>query len=266
VTLIAGIDVGSTYTKAVIIDQDAKIIAKSILSTGFLLAQSARTAFLSCLTFSGLCESDISYIIATGFGRHQVSFKDISVTELTASAAGARHFFPGASTVLDIGGQTTKVICLDPEGRIQSFRFNDKCAAGTGAFLEKTAHYMGYSASEIGPLAALGKNPATISGVCAVFAESEVINHLSIGTSPHDIMLGAMLSLVDRSVQLIRRAKGEPDFVLIGGLFGFETMAQNVAQKLYGPTHIPSDGMCQFIGAFGSALLARRRLKKIARF
>ena len=115
---------------------------------------------------------------------------------------------------------------------MRSFRLNDKCAAGTGAFLEKTARYMGYATEDIGPLAALSKTPAAISGVCAVFAESEVINHLSQGTSPSDIMQGAILSLVDRSVQLMRRVQLEPEYTLVGGILRFESMAQPLVERL----------------------------------
>jgi len=187
-TITAGIDVGSTYTKVVLLDENYRILGKYLRPTGFQLEKNSRQAFDEALASAGLAEKDISYIIATGIGRHQATFKDIHVTDLTASARGSHLLFPGTRTVLDIGGQTMKASRLDEGAKVRSFRLNDKCAAGTGAFLEKTARYMGYGTEEIGPLMETSKKPVPISGVCAVFAESEVINHLSIGTAPSDIM------------------------------------------------------------------------------
>ena len=120
---------------------------------------------------------------------------------------------------------------LGADSKVQSFRLNDKCAAGTGAFLEKTARYMGYGTEEIGPLVATSKAPVSISGVCAVFAESEVINQLSEGAAPADIMHGAIVSLVDRSVQLMKRVRMEPEFTLVGGILRFERMIRVVRER-----------------------------------
>src|SRR5690606_33637402 len=118
------------------------------------------------------------------FGRHQVDLADTHVTDLTAASRGAHAFFPGTRTILDVGGQTMKAIRVSDGAKVESFRLNDKCAAGTGAFLEKTGRYMGYGTTELGPLVATSKQPVPISGVCAVFAESEVINQLSQGAAP----------------------------------------------------------------------------------
>ena len=153
---------------------------------------------------------------------------------------------------------------LDAAAKVVSFRLNDKCAAGTGAFLEKTARYMGYSTLEIGPLMATSKTAVSISGVCAVFAESEVINHLSQGAPPADIMQGAIESLVSRSVQLIKRAKGEPEFTLIGGILRFESMAKAVRKQLDCDVNVAPPEMVQFVSALGAALLGRIRLKILA--
>jgi predicted CoA-substrate-specific enzyme activase len=146
---------------------------------------------------------------------------------------------------------------------VRSFRLNDKCAAGTGAFLEKTARYMGFTTEEIGPLVATSKAPVPISGVCAVFAESEVINQLSLGAAPADIMHGAICSLVDRSVQLMRRVQMEPEFTLIGGILRFETMARVVREHLKAEVNVPEGEMVQFTAALGAAILGHRRLRKL---
>ncbi|MDH3500141.1 MAG: acyl-CoA dehydratase activase, partial [Acidimicrobiia bacterium] len=189
--LTAGLDVGSTYTKAIIQAEDGEIVGKASGPTGFRLREVARTIYDTALEQAGLAERDISYVIATGGGRHQVDFKDVHVTDLTASARGACFLFPGTRTILDVGGQTMKASRVDELASVVSFRLNDKCAAGTGAFLEKTARYLGYGVEEISGLLATSKESVPISGVCAVFAESEVINHLSLGAAPADIMQGA---------------------------------------------------------------------------
>ena len=154
---------------------------------------------------------------------------------------------------------------VDERAKVRSFRLNDKCAAGTGAFLEKTARYMGYTTAEIGPLAAISKSPVSISGVCAVFAESEVINHLSQGISPSDIMQGAILSLVDRSVQLMRRVQLEPEYTLVGGILRFESMGHLLRERLGAAVNLPASDLVQMIGALGAARLGRQRLRQIDR-
>ncbi|MCH7871097.1 MAG: 2-hydroxyglutaryl-CoA dehydratase [Planctomycetes bacterium] len=264
-TITAGIDVGSTYTKAVIINQQREILAREQKPTGFKLSEVSRAAYQQCLIQAGLNESDVKYVVATGIGRHQVEFKDIHVTDLTASARGAGFLFPGTRTILDVGGQTMKSSRIDDVFKVLSFRLNDKCAAGTGAFLEKTARYMGFTTQEIGPLMATSKESVPISGVCAVFAESEVINHLSLGTPPSDIMQGAIESLVGRSVQLMRRVKAQPEYTLIGGILRFETMANSVRDQLNCDVNVPGPEMVQFVTALGAAILGRRRLQKLNR-
>ena len=264
-SLTAGIDVGSTYTKALLLDDGEQIVGRGVLKTGFKLAEAARHAYEAALADAGARESDVAYTVATGYGRFQVAFSDVHVTDLTAAARGATLLFPATRTILDVGGQTMKATRVDERSKVRSFRLNDKCAAGTGAFLEKTAHYMGYSTEDIGPLAVMSRTPAAISGVCAVFAESEVINHLSQGTSPSDIMQGAILSLVDRSIQLMRRVQLEPEYTLVGGILRFESMGQLLRARLGEAVNLPPPDLVQMIGALGGARLGRQRLHQMAR-
>jgi predicted CoA-substrate-specific enzyme activase len=260
----AGIDVGSTYTKVVILDNGFEIAGRAINNTGFRLGEIARRTYEQALSGSALDPSEVSYVIATGFGRHMVEFADLAVTDLTASARGASYLFPRTRTILDVGGQTMKASRVDENARVRSFRLNDKCAAGTGAFLEKTARYMGFTTEEIGPLVATSKQAVPISGVCAVFAESEVINQLSLGAAPADIMHGAIESLVDRSVQLMKRVQMEPAFTLIGGILRFETMARLVREHLKAEVNVPNGDMVQFTTALGAAILGHQRLRKLS--
>jgi predicted CoA-substrate-specific enzyme activase len=262
-TITAGIDVGSTYTKAVLVDENGKVLGQGLNPTGFKLDKIALETFQTCLSEAGKRQDEVEYVVATGIGRHQVDFKDVHVTDLTASARGAALLFPGTRTVLDVGGQTMKASRLDEVAKVLSFRLNDKCAAGTGAFLEKTARYMGYTTKDIGPLLVTSRESVPISGVCAVFAESEVINHLSLGTPPADIMQGAIESLVGRSVQLMKRVKAEPEYTLVGGILCFDTMAQAVRDQLKSEVNVPDKDMVQFVGALGAAILGQRRLKKL---
>jgi predicted CoA-substrate-specific enzyme activase len=260
----AGIDVGSTYTKVVILSGDGRIVGRVLEPTGFKLTEVAGRLLTRAIAEAGLVRTDIAYVIATGFGRHQVSLSDTQVTDLTASARGTTFLFPGTRTILDVGGQTMKASRIDEKAAVRSFRLNDKCAAGTGAFLEKTARYMGYNTEDIGPLVQTSRAPVAISGVCAVFAESEVINQLSEGTAPADIMHGAMVSLVNRSVQLMKRVQMEPEFTLIGGIMRFEKMVSVVREQLGRPVNVPPGDLVQFTPALGAALLGQQRLRKLA--
>jgi len=262
-TFTVGIDVGSTYAKAVILGDDFAIAGKAMAHTGFKLAEISRKLFDQSLAQAGLADADIAYVVATGFGRHMVPFSNVAVTDLTASARGTTFLFPQTRTVLDVGGQTMKASRLDDSAKVRSFRLNDKCAAGTGAFIEKTARYMGYSTEEIGALVATSKSAVPISGVCAVFAESEVINQLSLGAPPADIMHGAISSLVDRSFQLMKRVQMEPEYTLIGGILRFGTMADVVREKLKAQVNVPDGEMVQFTTALGAAILGHQRLRKL---
>jgi len=235
-----------------------------LLPTGFKLGAAAEQALEAALAQAGAGRASVGYTIATGFGRHQVTGSDVHVTDLTAAARGAAHLFPGTRTILDVGGQTMKASRLGQGAKVKSFRLNDKCAAGTGAFLEKTARYMGYATEEIGPLVATSKNPIPISGVCAVFAESEVINHLSQGVAPADIMHGAVASLVGRSVQLLKRVGLEPEFTLVGGILRFERMASVVREQLQAAVNVPAGDLVQYTAALGAAILGRQRLQQRA--
>lgn len=262
--LTAGIDVGSTYTKAALVDREGRVLASALEPTGFRLAEVAKRTLERVLADAGVREQDLAYVVATGYGRHQVTFADVHITDLTAAARGAARLFPGTRTILDVGGQTMKASRIGENAGVRSFRLNDKCAAGTGAFLEKTARYMGYTTTEIGPLVETSKEATPISGVCAVFAESEVINHLSQGVAPADIMHGAIVSLVGRSLQLMKRVQMEPEFTLIGGILRFEKMARVVRDALKAEVNVPDPERVQFVSAFGAALLGQRRLDVLA--
>jgi predicted CoA-substrate-specific enzyme activase len=258
-----GLDVGSTYIKAVILDEENKIASRQMAATGSKIIEVATQISERAAADAGLTMKDISYVITTGYGRHLVPFRDLQVTDLTATARGASFLFPGTRTVLDIGGQTMKASRINDKAKVETFRLNDKCASGTGAFLEKTARYMGYTTNDIGPLLSLSKEQVPISGVCAVFAESEVISHLSEGVPPEDVMYGAILSLTDRSVQLMKRINSEPEYTLVGGILRWEKMASVIRERLQTTVNVPESDLPQFTAALGCALLGHVRLRKL---
>ncbi len=260
--VVAGIDVGATYTKAVLV-ADGTVASRAILPTGFNFARAAERALQEALERAGLRREEVTYVATTGYGRHMVPFRDLAVTDLTAQAWAVHGMYPQARTILDIGGQNVKAIRVDERGRVRAFRLNDKCAAGSGAFLEKTMRYMGYTPADIARLAEAAKEPAVVSSVCAVFAESEVINHLVAGRSPEDVCAGAIVALAERAGQLVKRLRGEPEYVLTGGLVRVPLMRRCLEQDLKITFLVPPAEEGVYVAALGAAQLAQERLRRL---
>ena len=263
-TYSLGLDIGSTYTKGVLLDGAQRIVARHMQASGAQLQRAATQMRERIVALAGLADDDIGYCITTGFGRHQVDERDLQVTDLTAAARGAAHLYPGTRTILDIGGQTMKASRIDDAQKVRPFRLNDKCASGTGMFLEKTVRYMGYDTDQIEGMLDAATEAASISGVCTVFAESEVINHLSNGVSPDDIMLGAGMSLMSRSVQLLKRVKIEPELTLVGGILRWGRIAEAIALHLKMPVNVPDGDLPQYCAALGCAILGQQRIAALA--
>lgn len=261
--LVAGIDIGSTYTKAVLLDEVRSVRATAIRRTGYKPSVAASAVFDTLIENASVTKDQVTYISTTGYGRYMVPFRHTQITELTCHAVATSHHFPAVRTILDIGGQDIKAIRIDDLGRVRAFRLNDKCAAGTGAFLEKTARYLGLETADIGAYALRSSQPVEISSVCAVFAESEVINHLARGVTPEDIMEGAIEALGGRAVQLMKRVGLEPDFALAGGMTHNAAMVAALESKLGAALCLPPNGLGQLNGAFGAALLGLRRAERL---
>jgi predicted CoA-substrate-specific enzyme activase len=258
----AGIDVGSTYTKVAIVDENGSVVARTECPTGYNFARIAEKALTDALASGGLDRSEVEYVAATGYGRYMVPFRDLAITELTAHAWAVHQLFPDARTLLDVGGQTAKAVRIDERGRVKAFRLNDKCAAGSGAFLEKTARYMGFTAADIPGLTEATDGGAEISSVCAVFAESEVINHLASGVPASEICAGGIVALAGRSGQLVKRVKPEPPYVLTGGLTRMPLMKRALEELLEAEVRVADDDFGVFAGSIGAALLGHQRLRK----
>jgi predicted CoA-substrate-specific enzyme activase len=259
--LAAGIDIGSTYTKGVVVDQDRVVRARAIRLTGFRPGAAAQAIYEELAAAVG--GDRLTYVATTGYGRYMAPMRHAAITELTSHGFATVCHFPTARTILDIGGQDIKAMRIDPYGRVQAFRLNDKCAAGTGAFLEKTAHYLSIDTADIAPYALRSTRPVKISSVCAVFAESEVISHLAEGVCAEDIIEGAITALADRSVQLVRRVGLEPELVLVGGMTQNPAMVAAIEAAAGGPLRVPPDGLGQLNGAYGAALLGLGRAETL---
>jgi (R)-2-hydroxyacyl-CoA dehydratese activating ATPase len=261
--LVAGIDIGSTYTKTVLLDEARAVCATAIRRSGYKPSVAAAGVFEDLIASAGIDKADVTYVATTGYGRYMVPFRHTQITELTCHAVATGYHFQSVRTILDIGGQDIKAIRIDDRGRVRAFRLNDKCAAGTGAFLEKTARYLGLGTGDIGPYALRSTKPVEISSVCAVFAESEVINHLAGGVAPEDIMQGAIVALSGRAVQLMKRVGLEADYALAGGMTNNAAMVAALEGKLGAKLNLPPNGLGQLNGAFGAALLGLRRVERL---
>jgi predicted CoA-substrate-specific enzyme activase len=255
-----GIDVGARSTRAVALDGNGAIAARASCPSGAFFAQAAEQVFDGVLAQSGLSREDVSYVTTTGYGRALVAFRDLQVTEMTSHGVGALRLFPGTRTVIDMGAQNTRVVCVTPEGRVARFKMNDKCAAGAGRFLERVALYLDVPLEELGPLALRSAEPQPISSVCAVLAESEVINLVSQEFRTEDILLGAHHSIFDRIMPLVRQAGLEPEVTLTGGLVHNPAMVRVLEERLQ--LHVNFSPDTEFAGALGAALLGRRRYEK----
>jgi len=260
--LVAGIDIGSGLTKAVVLQAGGgatpQVIGRGTAKTGVQLERAAHQALEAATRQAGVKLVDV-YIATTGFGRYAAPFRDIQATDITSAARGARFLIPGTTTVLDIGSQSTRAIRLTEAGRVAQFKSNDKCAAGSGSFILRAAKYLEVKLEDVGDLALKAENPQPISSVCAVLAESEIINHVSAGVSVEDILRGIYDSLADRASLLLKRVGIGSEIAFIGGVARQRGMIRALAGRLGVPVRVPdtADEVC----AVGAALLGLKRME-----
>jgi predicted CoA-substrate-specific enzyme activase len=258
--LVAGIDCGTSFTKAVVLEENGapRVIGKGRARSGVEVNRAANEALQEALEEADLGRDRLHYIATTGFGRYGVSFRDIQVTEITTAARGAHFAVPGTTTILDVGGQCTRAIGITESGKVKQFKSNDKCAAGSGMFIQRAAKYLEIPLEQVGELSLRATHPQPISSVCAVLAESEIINHVSAGLSVEDILRGIHESLADRAGSLLKRVQMKSDLTLIGGVAKQAGMVKAIEDRLGVHAHVPPD--CDFICALGAALLGLKRL------
>jgi predicted CoA-substrate-specific enzyme activase len=250
----AGVDVGSTQTKAVIIDEEKSIVARALTETGANVIRAAESAFQEALSAGDLREEEVEYVVGTGYGRYKVTFGNTQVTEISCHGRGSVHMFPNTRTVVDMGGQDTKAIRVSETGEIVDFCMNDKCAAGTGRFLGAASSALDIPLDELGPTALRGERAVKISTTCTVFAESEVLSWLGKGKKIEDILLGVHQSIASRSAGLLRRVGIEEAVTFTGGVAKNVAMIETLNRSLDLSVNVSDES--HYMGALGAALFA----------
>ena len=254
--ICAGIDAGSRTIKIVLLKgRTHDVLAAGVRDQGVAHDRLARELLDELLASAGLGLGDLARTVATGYARNAITCADTTITEITCHAVGVRHVVPDAATVVEIGGQDSKLLRLNPDGSVRDFAMNDRCAAGTGRFLELVAARLGVGLDGLGDLARTATSPAPISSTCAVFAETEIIGLLASGTPPADIMAGVQASVASRVAAMAGRDVAPP-VILAGGVAMIGGMADALAAVLRAPVHVAPQP--QMTGALGAALLACR--------
>ena len=250
---ILGIDSGSTSTNAVILNEKKEILAFDSIRTGAKSSDSAERILKSILQKCGLSRSALTRIISTGYGRVSIPFADQNITEITCHGAGAHFLNPKIRTILDIGGQDSKAIRLNEKGEVEDFCMNDKCAAGTGRFLEAMARTLELPIEELGPVSLTSKETVEISSMCTVFAESEVISLIALNKEPSDIAAGVHLAMANKAMTLLRKVGLTPDFMMTGGVAKNAGVVAALEKILRQKLFVPEEP--EIVGALGAALL-----------
>lgn len=259
--ICAGIDAGSRTIKIVLMDADSKqVIAKAITDQGVEQDKLTLELFDRIIKDNNIDRKNMHRIVATGYGRNAVSIADTTITEITCHAVGVRHLVPDAMTIIDIGGEDSKLVRLDRAGRVHDFAMNDRCAAGTGRFLEIVARRLGVKVGSLGRMAAKSCNPATISSMCVVFAETEIIGLLASGTDREDIVAAVLKAIAVRVSAMVGRNIDLP-IIFTGGvalISGMDAALKAVLEKDITVSPDP-----QMTGALGAAILASDQLKEV---
>jgi predicted CoA-substrate-specific enzyme activase len=251
--ITSGIDIGSISTKAAVLS-DGKLLGTRLIFTGYNAEAAGRTVFEELLKDLGLERSAVRRVISTGYGRNSVKFVDKAVTEITCHGAGAHYLDPVVRSIIDIGGQDSKVIVIDEKGNVKNFAMNDKCAAGTGRFLEVMARALEVDLEVFGNLSLKAGSPSRISSLCTVFAESEVISLISRGEHRENIIAGIHESIAARMAAMTNRVGVVPPVVMTGGVAKNMGVVKALEKKLGMPIRVSE--YAQVNGAIGAAVLA----------
>ncbi len=253
----AGIDIGSNTTKAVIV-KNSKILGYAITKTGAKALNTAENIYQNALNQANVRRDQISYSIATGYGRNLVSdICDKQVTEITCFGRGSFEVHPKTRTIIDIGGQDSKVIRIDTKGRITSFEMNDKCSAGTGKYLEILSKTLGVNLEDMGKIALRSNGIVAISSTCTVFAESEVISRIANGAPSDHILRGIHKSMAVKVAELAKRVGIQADVLIAGGVAYNEGIVHFLSHQL--DTKIKVAQNPQLVGAYGASLIAQEK-------
>jgi predicted CoA-substrate-specific enzyme activase len=255
-----GVDIGSLTVKAVLLDASLQIRGRGVVPAGYGGLAAAEILIQRLLRESGIAAAEVSYTVVTGYGRVRFAQADEEVSEISCHAHGAFHLNPAVRTVIDIGGQDSKAMRLDSRGRVVDFAMNDKCAAGTGRFLEVMATALGVPLEEFGRLALQSEHAVAISSTCTVFAESEAVSHIARGATRQDVAAGLLQAISSRVLGLAARVGLEPTIMLSGGVALNEGVVAALAKQSAHPVAVPADP--QTVGALGAALYALQKCRR----
>ena len=256
--IFAGVDVGSLSAEAVLVNEDAGILANEIIVVKPDPVVSASLVMDSVLKQQGLSYDDIDYCVSTGYGRERIPFAQQNISEISCHGKGAHWSVSSIRTIIDVGGQDCKVIRVDPEGNLKDFVMNDKCAAGTGRFLEGIAKTLGVDIGELGTLSLGGEDPVPVSSICTVFTQFDVLCFLAEGKKPEDIGMGVAEALATRIMRLIRRVGIEESLCITGGVAKNKSVVKSL-QEVTGHRITELSVDSQIVGALGAALFAMER-------
>jgi len=256
--IVAGIDIGSRAAKVVIMN-DNSVVSSAICDTGPDSIKTSYKTIETALKGTGISLNDIRYTVATGYGRVLVPFAGENISEISCHARGINWYFPSVRTILDMGGQDCKGISCDGNGRVTNFIMNDKCAGGTGRFLEMIAEVLNTPLSEIGQLSLTSKTAIPLNTVCAVFARSEAIKYQKKGVARQDILSGLHDAIATRSINLLKRVSIKKDFSITGGIAKNKGLVAKLTEKARIEPLLCEDP--QLVGALGAALFAKDKLE-----
>jgi predicted CoA-substrate-specific enzyme activase len=256
---VAGIDIGSLTAKTVILDDQTRVVGHALVLTGAISQRAGETSFEEALKRAGITAFDIIYVLATGYGRKKIPFAKAEMTEITCHAKGAHHLFPETRTIVDIGGQDSKAISINGEGVPTGFMMNDKCAAGSGRFLEVMARALEIDLDQMGELSLQSTKQVPISSMCTVFAESEVVSAVANGHDPHDIINGIHYAIAKRVSVLVEQVGVKERVLMSGGVAKNVGVVRALENELHTTLLIPKDP--QLVGALGAALIALERAR-----
>ncbi len=258
---VCGIDVGALSTEAVILDRGGRLSGYSIIETGANSTEAAEEAFDKALLAAGIRGDAVGSTVATGYGRISVPFAKKRVTEISCHALGAHYLFPNTGTVIDIGGQDSKVIRIGDSGKVLDFVMNDKCAAGTGRFLEVMASKLRVSLDQMSELSLHAETEVHISSVCTVFAESEVVSLVAKNHPKEEIIRGLHLAITNRVWSMVKAIGVYGEVTMSGGVAKNRGVVQLMEEKLGKPVLVYAEP--QIVGALGAALFAQRQSRAV---
>ena len=251
---VAGVDIGSLTAKAVLLDLRGQLLSYCIVAAGMVNRKAAQKCLTQAVEKARLKTADVGNVVSTGYGRSLVKFGDRNITEISCHARGAHWLMPHIRMVIDIGGQDSKAISVDSEGRVFNFAMNDKCAAGTGRFLEVMATALGVELEAMGSLSLTSTNPAQVSSLCTVFAESEIISLSARGCPTVDIIAGLHEAIGRRVVSMVKGVGIHPPVMMSGGVAKNQGVVRVLSQLLKTEVLVPDEP--QIVGALGAAIFA----------